>query len=59
MSDKKRESTFQQENEGIDIGRIWGSLVDHRWMILGMTALFTVIGTLYVLFSTRFIAPML
>ncbi|CAI0750878.1 tyrosine-protein kinase Wzc [Serratia fonticola] len=52
MSDKKRESTFQQENEGIDIGRIWGSLVDHRWMILGMTALFTVIGTLYVLFST-------
>ncbi|MFK3660470.1 tyrosine-protein kinase [Scandinavium sp. NPDC088450] len=39
------------ENE-IDLGRLLGELLDHAKLIIGITALFTVLAVVYALFST-------
>ncbi|CAI2436165.1 tyrosine-protein kinase Wzc [Serratia liquefaciens] len=53
MTDKNRAvSTASKENEEIDLGRLVGTLIDHRWLIIGITALFAVIGIIYSLFAT-------
>lgn len=39
------------ENE-IDLGRLLGELLDHAKLIIGVTALFTVLAVVYALFST-------
>lgn len=36
----------------IDLGRLLGTLLDNRWLIIGVTALFTIIGILYSTLST-------
>lgn len=34
------------------MGRLVGTLIDHRWLIIGITSLFAVIGIIYTLFAT-------
>ncbi|KFB88711.1 tyrosine protein kinase [Serratia grimesii] len=41
-----------QSNDEIDLARLVGILFDHRWLILGCTTLFCVLGILYSLFAT-------
>ena len=41
-----------QSNDEIDLARLVGILLDHRWLILGCTTLFCVLGILYSLFAT-------
>ncbi|MBS9404055.1 polysaccharide biosynthesis tyrosine autokinase [Halomonas sp. TRM85114] len=36
----------------IDLGRLFGLLLDHKWMILFITLLFTAIGVVYALLAT-------
>ncbi|WP_075180880.1 tyrosine-protein kinase Wzc [Pantoea sp. 1.19] len=52
--DKKAISTPKNADakDEIDLGRLYGSLLDHRWLIAGVTALFTLIGVLYAMFAT-------
>ncbi|MNG53869.1 Tyrosine-protein kinase wzc [compost metagenome] len=53
MTEKNRAvSTASKENEEIDLGRLVGTLIDHRWLIIGITALFAVMGIIYSLFAT-------
>ncbi|HGM4928965.1 TPA: tyrosine-protein kinase Wzc [Serratia marcescens] len=39
-------------NDEIDLGRLLGTLLDHRWLIIGITTFFAVIGIVYSLFAT-------
>ncbi|XGN19393.1 polysaccharide biosynthesis tyrosine autokinase [Klebsiella pneumoniae] len=41
-----------KDNEEIDLGRLIGELIDHRKIIISITALCTLIGIVYALFST-------
>jgi len=53
MIDKNRTSSLaSKENDEIDFGRLLGTLVDHKWLIVGITSLFAVIGIIYSLFAT-------
>jgi len=36
----------------IDIGRLYGALLDHRWLIVGITLFFTFLGAVYSMFAT-------
>ena len=36
----------------IDLGRLVGEIIDHRKLIISVTALFTVLAILYALFAT-------
>ncbi len=38
--------------EDIDIGRVWGTILDNRWLIIGITMIFSIIGLAYGIFST-------
>lgn len=42
----------EKETDEIDLGRLVGELIDHRKLILSVTALFTLIALLYALFAT-------
>ncbi|MBI6183614.1 tyrosine-protein kinase Wzc [Serratia proteamaculans] len=50
MTDKT--NSTNSSNEEIDLGRLFGTLLDHRWLIIGVTTLFAVIGIVYSLFAT-------
>ncbi|WP_239666097.1 Wzz/FepE/Etk N-terminal domain-containing protein, partial [Serratia marcescens] len=53
MIEKRNNTTAaSSKNDDIDIGHLLGSLVDHRWLLIGITTLFAVIGIVYSLFST-------
>ncbi|PKH20154.1 tyrosine-protein kinase Wzc [Enterobacterales bacterium CwR94] len=54
MIDKKSISTQKNTDakDEIDLGRLYGSLLDHRWLIAGVTVFFTLLGVLYSMFST-------
>lgn len=39
-------------DDEIDLGRLFGLLIDHKWWIIGITLLFAVIGVTYALLST-------
>lgn len=53
MSEKNRvQSSHVGGNDEIDLGRLLGTLLDHRWLIIGITSLFAVIGIIYTLFAT-------
>ncbi|MBF4190105.1 hypothetical protein ISX56_28605, partial [Serratia ureilytica] len=36
----------------MDLGRLIGTLIDHRWLITGITTIFAVVGLIYVVFAT-------
>ena len=44
--------TVEKETDEIDLGRLIGELIDHRKLIISVTALFTLIALLYALFAT-------
>ncbi|HHQ6617545.1 TPA: tyrosine-protein kinase Wzc [Serratia fonticola] len=54
MLDKNKNIASQSStnNDDIDLGRLIGTLIDNRWLIIGVTSLFAVIGILYVTFAT-------
>ncbi|SQI35889.1 Tyrosine-protein kinase wzc [Serratia plymuthica] len=48
----KMNTASGSSNDEIDLGRLLGTLLDHRWLIIGVTALFAVVGIVYSLFAT-------
>lgn len=40
------------ESDELDLGRLIGELIDHRYLILGVTSIFTVLAIIYSLFAT-------
>ncbi|MGQ5790892.1 tyrosine-protein kinase Wzc [Serratia sp. IR-2025] len=48
----KAKNTALNSNDEIDLGRIIGILLDHRWLITAVITLFTTAGILYAVFST-------
>lgn len=47
-----RQSSAAVENDEIDLGRLLGYLIDGRWWIVTITALFMVLGVAYALLAT-------
>jgi len=41
-----------EESNGWDLAHLVGQLIDHRWIIVAVTAFFMLAGTLYTLFAT-------
>lgn len=41
-----------QDNDEIDLGRLVGVLIDHKWLIAFVTALFAIAGVIYALLAT-------
>ncbi|MBN5318931.1 tyrosine-protein kinase Wzc [Serratia marcescens] len=52
MSDKKKSVPSSDVLSELDITRLMATLVDNRWLICAVTALITLIGIMYALFST-------
>ncbi|MDY4368063.1 tyrosine-protein kinase Wzc [Pectobacterium brasiliense] len=52
MAEKISGKTSETNADEIDLGRLLGTLLDHRWLIIGVTAIFTIIGILYATFAT-------
>ncbi|CUW09528.1 Tyrosine-protein kinase wzc [Serratia grimesii] len=48
----KMKTAVSSSNDEIDLGRLIGNLLDNRWLIVGVTTLFAVIGIVYSLFAT-------
>lgn len=44
--------TAEKDSDEIDLGRLIGELIDHRKLIISITALFTLIALVYALFAT-------
>lgn len=51
--------TAAKETDEIDLGRLVGELIDHRKLIISVTALFTLIALIYALLQHQFIKRML
>ena len=53
MTDHVRHSAASSEgNDEIDIGRLIGTVIEARWWVLGITALFALAALVYVMFAT-------
>ncbi|WP_435927086.1 tyrosine-protein kinase Wzc [Dryocola sp. BD613] len=53
MTDKVHRSGAPTEgNDEIDIGRLFGTVLEARWWVLGITAVFALLAVVYVLFAT-------
>jgi len=53
MTEKSRRSSAPTEgNDEIDIGRLFGTVLEARWWVLGITAIFAALATVYALFAT-------
>jgi len=48
----KAPTASKEEAGGWDLAHLVGQLVDHRWIIVAVTAFFLLLGTLYTLFAT-------
>ncbi|MGE6279502.1 polysaccharide biosynthesis tyrosine autokinase [Raoultella planticola] len=44
--------TVEKDSDEIDLGRLVGELIDHRKLIISITALFTLLALIYALFAT-------
>ena len=44
--------TAEKDSDEIDLGRLIGELIDHRKLIISITALFTLLALVYALFAT-------
>ncbi|HBZ2174632.1 TPA: tyrosine-protein kinase, partial [Klebsiella pneumoniae] len=51
MSSGNKQTNTKEADE-IDLGRIIGELIDHRKLIISITALFTLLALVYAIFST-------
>lgn len=45
-------NTSVKDSDEIDLGRLVGELIDHRKLIVSVTALFTLLALVYALFAT-------
>ncbi|CAI0761139.1 Tyrosine-protein kinase wzc [Serratia entomophila] len=53
MLERNRVNTPEkQSSDDIDIGRFIGELIDHRWLVIGVTAACLTIAIIYAIFST-------
>ncbi|WP_337049729.1 tyrosine-protein kinase Wzc [Serratia fonticola] len=52
MSEKRTPEAAKKAAQEIDLVRILATFWDFRWLIVGATSLFTVVGVMYALFST-------
>ncbi|KGA35463.1 tyrosine-protein kinase Wzc [Pectobacterium brasiliense] len=52
MTEKTSAKVSETNSDEIDLGRLLGTLLDNRWLIIGVTALFTIIGIMYVTLKT-------
>ncbi|MFE8117190.1 tyrosine-protein kinase Wzc [Brenneria goodwinii] len=52
MAEKISVKASETASDEIDLGRLLGTLLDNRWLIIGVTALFTIIGILYATLAT-------
>jgi tyrosine-protein kinase Etk/Wzc len=53
MADNTKQSQpLSNGNEELDLRKLFGTLVDNIWLIIGVTSIFCVIGVIYVLFAT-------
>ncbi|GAA3884266.1 polysaccharide biosynthesis tyrosine autokinase [Gibbsiella dentisursi] len=53
MSEKNKVGINKNEgSDEIDLGRLLGELIDNRWLIIGITAIFLTFGIIYCLFAT-------
>lgn len=57
MSSVINKST-SKDDEGIDLGRLVGEVIDHRKLIVSVTSLFTLIALLYAILLHPFIKQM-
>ncbi|EPL6918441.1 Wzz/FepE/Etk N-terminal domain-containing protein, partial [Klebsiella pneumoniae] len=44
--------SMKKDSDEIDLGRLVGELIDHRKLIISVTALFTLLSLVYALFAT-------
>ncbi|EMB5919139.1 polysaccharide biosynthesis tyrosine autokinase [Klebsiella pneumoniae] len=51
MSSVKNKNSIKDSDE-IDLGRLFGELIDHRKLIISVTSLFTLISLVYAIFAT-------
>lgn len=53
MTEKSRRSSAPTEgNDEIDIGRLFGTVLEARWWVLGITAVFAILAAIYAMFAT-------
>ncbi len=53
MAEKNSVKTSEiDRSDEIDLGRLLGTLLDNRWLIIGVTALFTIVGIMYAMLAT-------
>lgn len=53
MTDKVHRSSASTEgNDEIDIGRLFGTVLEARWWVLGITAVFALLAVVYAIFAT-------
>ncbi|WP_233964996.1 tyrosine-protein kinase Wzc [Pectobacterium versatile] len=52
MTEKTSVKVSETHSDEIDLGRLLGTLLDNRWLIIGVTAVFTVLGILYAMLAT-------
>ncbi|KHN91141.1 tyrosine-protein kinase [Pectobacterium actinidiae] len=52
MTEKTSVKVSETSSDEIDLGRLLGTLLDNRWLIIGVTAVFTVLGIMYAMLAT-------
>ncbi|WP_375139783.1 tyrosine-protein kinase Wzc [[Pantoea] beijingensis] len=52
MLNKKRVNTSSDAHNEVDLGRLLGSIIDYKWLIIAITSFFTIAGVLYSIFAT-------
>lgn len=53
MAEKNSVKTSEiDRSDEIDLGRLLGTLLDNRWLIIGVAALFTIVGIMYAMLAT-------
>ncbi|GKW39299.1 tyrosine-protein kinase Wzc [Pectobacterium carotovorum] len=52
MTEKTSVKVSETHSDEIDLGRLLGTLLDNRWLIIGVTAVFTVLGIMYAILAT-------
>ncbi|MEQ9859647.1 tyrosine-protein kinase Wzc [Pectobacterium cacticida] len=52
MTEKTAVKVSETNTDEIDLGRLLGTLLDNRWLIIGVTAVFTALGIMFAILST-------
>ncbi|MFZ6044478.1 Wzz/FepE/Etk N-terminal domain-containing protein, partial [Vibrio natriegens] len=42
----------KQDSDEIDLGKLFGILIDNRWLIIAVTFMFAIVGIAYALMAT-------